>query len=242
MKNITINGEERSLEGVNPATPLLWVLRDHFGLTGTHYGCGRALCGACTVHVDGKSQRSCQLPISMVGGAKVTTIEGLSPDGGHALQKAWRDLNVPQCGYCQSGQLMQAAHLLAENPKPSDADIDNAMGGNICRCGTYPRIRAPSHPPSRRGDATMIDPKTMGATRRSFLQGVLAGGGFLLATRLTTLDVLAAQEIEGAAWELDLFLRIDDQGLVTILASRSEMGTGIRTVLPLVVAEELDAD
>jgi isoquinoline 1-oxidoreductase alpha subunit len=142
MKNISINGKDRSLEGVEPSTPLLWVLRDHFGLTGTHFGCGLMQCGACTVHVDGKSQRSCLLPVSALEGTKVTTIEGLSEDGNHPLQKAWRDHNVPQCGYCQSGQLMSAAHLLAENQSPTEAEIDTAMEGNICRCGTYPRIRA----------------------------------------------------------------------------------------------------
>ncbi|MFT4648496.1 MAG: isoquinoline 1-oxidoreductase alpha subunit [Planctomycetota bacterium] len=142
MKNISINGKDRSLEGVEPSTPLLWVLRDHFGLTGTHFGCGLMQCGACTVHVDGKSQRSCLLPVSALEGTKVTTIEGLSEDGNHPLQKAWRDHNVPQCGYCQSGQLMSAAHLLAENQTPTEAEIDTAMEGNICRCGTYPRIRA----------------------------------------------------------------------------------------------------
>jgi isoquinoline 1-oxidoreductase alpha subunit len=145
MKNITINGKDHSLVGVDPSTPLLWVLRDSLSLTGTHFGCGKGLCGSCTVHVDGKSQRSCLLPISSLGDSKVTTIEGLSEKGDHPLQKAWRDHNVPQCGYCQSGQLMTAAHLLSENTQPSDADIDTAMGGNICRCGTYPRIRAAIH-------------------------------------------------------------------------------------------------
>ncbi len=142
MKKISVNGKDLSLEGVDPTTPLLWVLRDHLGLTGTRYGCGKMQCGACTVHVDGKSQRSCMLPVSAVEGSKITSIEGLSVDGDHPLQKAWRDHNVPQCGYCQSGQLMTAAHLLTENSKPSDEDIDKAMDGNICRCGTYPRIRA----------------------------------------------------------------------------------------------------
>jgi isoquinoline 1-oxidoreductase alpha subunit len=145
MKNISINGKDRSLEGVEPSTPLLWVLRDHFGLTGTHFGCGLMQCGACTVHVDGKSQRSCLLPVSALEGSNVTTIEGLSEDGNHPLQKAWRDHNVPQCGYCQSGQLMSAAYLLAENKNPTEAEIDTAMEGNICRCGTYPRIRAAIH-------------------------------------------------------------------------------------------------
>ena len=124
-------------------TPLLWVLRDHLGMTGTKFGCGMALCGACTVHLDGKPIRSCTTPISAVGGKKVTTIEGIgATPAGKAVQEAWLTLDVPQCGYCQSGQIMSAAALLKGNPKPSDADIDAAMTGNICRCGTYPRIRA----------------------------------------------------------------------------------------------------
>jgi aerobic-type carbon monoxide dehydrogenase small subunit (CoxS/CutS family) len=124
-----------------PDTPLLWVLRDHLGMTGTKYGCGMALCGACTVHIDGAATRSCVLPLSAVSGKSNTTIEGLSRDRSHAVQKAWLEIDVPQCGYCQSGQIMSAAALLKGNPKPSDADIDAAMSGNICRCGTYPRIR-----------------------------------------------------------------------------------------------------
>lgn len=122
-------------------TPLLWVLRDHLGMTGTKYGCGMALCGACTVHVDGVATRSCVLPLRSVAGKSVTTIEGLSPDRGHAVQRAWIELDVPQCGYCQSGQIMSAAALLAAKPNPSDAEIDAAMAGNLCRCGTYSRIR-----------------------------------------------------------------------------------------------------
>ncbi|MFQ5635678.1 MAG: (2Fe-2S)-binding protein [Gammaproteobacteria bacterium] len=130
-----------------PDTPLLWVLRDHLNLTGTKFGCGKALCGACTVHVDGNPVRSCSYPVGSVGGGAVTTIEGLGPAAGtergmHAVQRAWRELEVPQCGYCQSGQIMSAAALLAVNPDPSDADIDAAMSGNLCRCGTYIRIRA----------------------------------------------------------------------------------------------------
>jgi aerobic-type carbon monoxide dehydrogenase small subunit (CoxS/CutS family) len=124
-----------------PDTPLLWVLRDHLGMTGTKYGCGMALCGACTVHIDGAATCSCVLPLSAVSGKSITTIEGLSRDRSHAVQKAWLEIDVPQCGYCQSGQIMSAAALLKGNPKPSDADIDAAMSGNICRCGTYPRIR-----------------------------------------------------------------------------------------------------
>ncbi|MDB5757739.1 MAG: Isoquinoline 1-oxidoreductase alpha subunit [Burkholderia sp.] len=123
-------------------TPLLWVIRDEIGLTGTKFGCGAALCGACTVHLDGQPVRSCQTPVSVAEGKKIATIESLSSDNSHPLQKAWIAHDVPQCGYCQSGQLMSASALLANNKNPSDADIDNAMSGNICRCGTYNRIRA----------------------------------------------------------------------------------------------------
>lgn len=143
MPNVTlrVNGEERSFD-VPAEMPLLWALRDIIGLTGTKYGCGVALCGSCTVLVNGEPQRSCVVPAASIAGAEVTTIEGLSPDGGHALQEAWVALNVPQCGYCQSGQIMNAAALLARNPDPTDAEIDEAQSGNLCRCGTYPRIRA----------------------------------------------------------------------------------------------------
>jgi isoquinoline 1-oxidoreductase subunit alpha len=128
--------------GAEPDTPLLWVIRDELGMTGTKFGCGAALCGACTVHLDGVAIRSCQTPVSAVAGKKVATIESLSKDNSHPLQKAWIAHDVPQCGYCQSGQLMSAAALLASNKNPSDADIDSAMSGNICRCGTYNRMRA----------------------------------------------------------------------------------------------------
>ncbi|MBI1732774.1 MAG: (2Fe-2S)-binding protein [Gammaproteobacteria bacterium] len=141
MTKLTINGNVVGLN-VEPETPLLWVLRDHLGLTGTKFGCGIAQCGACTVHVDGAAVRSCVTPLRAVEGKKVTTIEGLSADGSHPVQAAWQEISVPQCGYCQSGQIMSAAALLAENPNPSDAEIDAAMAGNLCRCGTYQRIRA----------------------------------------------------------------------------------------------------
>jgi len=144
MIKLTVNS--RILEtDADPQTPLLWVLRDHLGLTGTKFGCGKALCGACNVHIDGAPVRSCSVPLAALDGKSVTTIEGLSPDRSHVLQKAWIEFDVPQCGYCQSGQLMSAAALLRTNPHPSDADIDAAMAGNICRCGTYPRIRAAIH-------------------------------------------------------------------------------------------------
>ena len=141
MTTLIVNGAERRYDG-DPDMPLLWYLRDELGLTGTKYGCGIAQCGACTVHLDGTAVRACQTPLSATEGTRVTTIEGLSPDGSHPLQSAWRDLNVSQCGYCQTGQIMQAASLLKDTPNPTDADIDTAMTGNLCRCGTYPRIRA----------------------------------------------------------------------------------------------------
>jgi isoquinoline 1-oxidoreductase subunit alpha len=139
---IKVNGVDRTVD-VDGDTPLLWVLRDLLGMTGTKFGCGAALCGACTVHVDGFATRSCVTPIDAIGASEITTIEAIGETpAGKAVQKAWLDLEVVQCGYCQSGQIMSAAALLAENPGPSDADIDDAMSGNICRCGTYPRIRA----------------------------------------------------------------------------------------------------
>ena len=144
MTIITVNNQLVNVDA-EPDTPLLWVLRDHLGMTGTKYGCGMALCGACTVHIDGAATRSCVLPLRAVQGKSVTTIEGLSSDRSHAVQKAWLEIDVPQCGYCQSGQIMSAAVLLAEIHKPTDKDIDEAMGGNICRCGTYSRIRQAIH-------------------------------------------------------------------------------------------------
>src|SRR6476646_9522154 len=141
---LTVNGQARDAD-VDPNTPLLWVIREDLGLTGTKYGCGIAQCGACTVHVDGEPLRSCSAPVSAVAGKQVTTIEGLSSRTAKAVQKAWVDLDVVQCGYCQSGQIMSATALLEQKPKPSDTDIDHAMAGNICRCATYQRIRAAIH-------------------------------------------------------------------------------------------------
>jgi isoquinoline 1-oxidoreductase subunit alpha len=142
MTTLQINGKATSVAAPDD-TPLLWVLRDHVGLTGTKFGCGMALCGACTVHLDGSPVRSCQTPLSAAAGKKVTTIEGIAATRtGKAVQSAWLQIGVPQCGYCQAGQIMSATALLQQNPKPSDADIDSAMSGNICRCGTYTRIRS----------------------------------------------------------------------------------------------------
>jgi isoquinoline 1-oxidoreductase subunit alpha len=141
MVDITVNGKKHSVQA-DTNMPLLWVLRDLLKMKGTKFGCGMAQCGACTVHLNGQAVRSCSLPIVAAVGAQITTIEGLSADGTHPLQKAWVEHNVPQCGYCQCGQIMSAAALLAQNPKPSDKDIDEAMAGNLCRCGTYGRIKA----------------------------------------------------------------------------------------------------
>ncbi|HET9986274.1 MAG TPA: (2Fe-2S)-binding protein [Longimicrobiales bacterium] len=141
---LKVNGKAVSVE-VPADTPLLWVLRDALDLVGTKYGCGIAQCGACTVHLNGNPVRSCSLPVGAAAGAEITTIEGLSPDGSHPVQQAWEEIDVPQCGYCQAGQIMAAAALLARTPKPSDADIDAAMSGNLCRCATYLRIREAIH-------------------------------------------------------------------------------------------------
>jgi isoquinoline 1-oxidoreductase subunit alpha len=140
----TLNGKSQSVD-VDPQMPLLWVLRDTLNMTGTKFGCGMALCGACTVHINGEATRSCITPISAVTGKKITTIEGLSEEGNHPVQQAWIEIDVPQCGYCQCGQIMSAAALLTKKPNPSDSDIDDFMSGNICRCGTYQRIRKAIH-------------------------------------------------------------------------------------------------
>lgn len=150
MPRLTINGTARDVD-VDPSTPLLWVIREQLGLTGTKYGCGIAQCGACTVHIDNVATRSCALPVSDAEGKAIITIEGLSPDGSHPLQKAWLALDVPQCGYCQTGMLMSAAALLAEKPRPTDQDINEAMT-NICRCGTYNRVRAAIHRAAEGGE------------------------------------------------------------------------------------------
>ena len=144
MATLLINGKSRAVDA-DPDTPLLWVLRERLQLTGTKFGCGMAQCGACTVHLDGQAVRSCQTTVAQAQGKKITTIEGLHPEGRHPVQVAWIAEQVPQCGYCQSGQIMSAAALLARTPSPTDKDIDDAMAGNICRCGTYQRIRAAIH-------------------------------------------------------------------------------------------------
>jgi isoquinoline 1-oxidoreductase alpha subunit len=144
LYHLVVNGRRHAVRAL-PDAPLLWILRDNLGLTGTKYGCGIGACGACTVHLDGAAVRSCTLPVESVGGRAVTTIEGLAPDGRHRVQRAWEAEDVPQCGYCQAGQIMSAAALLAAHPRPTDDQIDQAMSGNLCRCGTYGRIRRAIH-------------------------------------------------------------------------------------------------
>ena len=152
MITLDVNGKTLTTDAAED-TPLLWVLRDHLNLTGTKFGCGMAQCGACTVHVDGAPMRACMTPAAFAEGKKITTIEGLSNDGSHPVQKAWAELDVVQCGYCQSGQIMSAAALLAKVPSPTDTDIDQALSGNLCRCGTYQRIRAAVHRAADNGKA-----------------------------------------------------------------------------------------
>ncbi len=161
--NLKVNGKSVTVD-VPSDMPLLWILRDVLNLKGTKYGCGVAQCGACTVHLSGVAVRSCQIPASALQGATITTIEGLSPDGSHPLQKAWVDIDVPQCGYCQAGQIMSAAGLLARNKKPTDAEIDNAMSGNICRCASYHRIREAIHKAAGNSAGT---PASAGSTGKS---------------------------------------------------------------------------
>jgi isoquinoline 1-oxidoreductase alpha subunit len=156
--SLHVNGQSRSVDAA-PETPLLWILRDHLDLVGTKYGCGVGQCGACTVHLDGEAARSCSVPISTLGDKKIVTIEGLSADGSHPLQKSWCDLDVAQCGYCQAGQIMSAAALLAKKPAPTDADIDESMAGNLCRCATYVRIRAGIHEAARLAADAKASPK-----------------------------------------------------------------------------------
>ncbi|HEY0572122.1 MAG TPA: (2Fe-2S)-binding protein [Enterovirga sp.] len=153
MIRLTVNGVQQTFDG-DPDMPLLWYVRDELGLTGSKFGCGAALCGACTMHMGGSAVRSCITPVAAAEDQEVITIEGLAPDGNHPVQVAWRDLNVSQCGYCQAGQIMQAAALLKDTPKPTDAQIDETMSGNLCRCGTYPRIRAAIHEAAGQGSSS----------------------------------------------------------------------------------------
>ncbi len=245
MVSLKVNGTARSFDG-DDDMPLLWYLRDELRLTGTRFGCGAGLCGACTVHVDGRAVRACQTPMRTAQNKSVTTIEGLSADGAHPVQRAWAEHNVPQCGYCQSGQIMQAAELLTRTPNPTDADIDRAMAGNICRCGTYQRIRAAiktaanvrrrGHEPHRKRQPPPV-PR----------HGAVSTGAFVLAAQVLPKSAFAQDpavrtRAQGAALNPSVYLGIETDGTIYIITHRSEMGTGIRTTLPLVAADELDAD
>lgn len=223
---LNINRKEHKIV-VSPDTPLLWVIREDIGLTGTKYGCGIARCGACAVHVDGKAVRSCRTPVSDVVGKEIITIEGLSTNGDHPAQKAWIEEDVPQCGYCHSGQIMSAAALLAQNPKPTNAEIDSAMAHNICRCGTYQRIRKAIHRASE-----------------LIAQGAKSGGAgpALAASSLRRTFEGAAASRSGEAVELNAFVRIGADEVITIRVNHSEMGQGVYTSLPMLVAEELECD
>jgi isoquinoline 1-oxidoreductase alpha subunit len=162
MIKLKVNGKNQQFDG-DPEMPLLWVLRDELDLKGTKFGCGMGLCGACTVHLNGRPTRACLTPVSAAANAVITTIEGVSPDGSHPVQVAWVELDVPQCGYCQAGQIMSACALLAKNPKPNDADIDSAMNGNLCRCGTYLRVRAAIHKAAELTASNKAKPAKSGA-------------------------------------------------------------------------------
>ena len=222
------------------------MLRDVLGMTGTKFGCGIAQCGACTVQIDGEPVRSCLLPVGSIGERKITTIEGIgATEAGRKIQKAWLDLEVVQCGYCQSGQIMSAAALLARTPDPKDSDIDAAMAGNICRCGTYVRIRAAikaSRPVGLKETRPMTQissaPKL---TRRTMLKATAAaGGGLILSLSIPRLNAALAAEPD-ADFAPNAFVRIDPDGKVTFTIPQVEMGQGIYTALSMILAEELDA-
>ena len=225
---LNVNNREYSI-AVKPDTPLLWVIRDNLGLTGTKYGCGIAQCGACTVHADGKAVRSCTTRVSAVTGKKITTIEGISSDGNHPVQRAWIEADVPQCGYCHSGQIMSAVALLAQNPTPSDDDIDEAMRGNVCRCGTYQRIRLAIH-----RAAQLIGEKRVekGMVSTGAMLGVSPHGSHI-STKTGT---------GTGGFVLNPFIRIGPDETVTIVVNHSEMGQGTYTSLPMLIAEELECD
>src|SRR5207247_281869 len=242
----TVNGQSKTVD-TPPDMPLLWVLRDVLNMKGTKFGCGIGQGGACTVQSGGQARRACQTQISAVN-APITTIEGLSADGSHPLQKAWLEVDVPQCGYCQAGQLMTAAALLASKPKPTDAEIDSAMTGNVCRCGTYLRNREAIHLAANGGRRAKNDAmKKMNKQHqsRSFIKvSALAGGGILIG--FYTENVLLAQQ-RGAAPPVtpinpNTYIKVHPDNTFTIVAKNPETGQGIRNSLPTIIADEFDID
>ncbi len=234
---LRVNGTEKKVNVV-PETPLLWVLRDTLALTGTKFGCGAGLCGACTVHVDGAAVRSCSTPVSQVTGKNITTIEGLGANGLHVLQQAWIAEEVPQCGYCQTGQIMTAAALLAKTPNPSDDQITQAMNGNLCRCGTYERIRKAIHRAASAVASARQGCAMSPLSRREFVvAGVAAGAGLVVGFYLPH-----GKRGNPSSFSPNAYLRITPDNKITIVVARSEMGQGVRTALPMILAEELEAD
>ncbi|MGA2516029.1 MAG: molybdopterin-dependent oxidoreductase [Thermodesulfobacteriota bacterium] len=213
MISLEVNGKKYEVEA-SPDVPLLWVIREHLGLTGTKYGCGKSLCGACTVHIDGKAERSCQIPVKDAQGKRIITIEGIPED--HPIKKAWNAVDVPQCGYCQPGQIMDAVVLFDKNPNPTDADIDSAMSGNLCRCGTYQRIRQAIH----------------------LAAEAMAKGKEIDSSRMSKLGATKPVPL----FPLNPYLRIGTDGRVVIVVGKSEMGQGVYSSLPMLVAEELEVD
>ena len=247
MITFQLNGRSVSVHSPEDA-PLLWVIRDELGLTGTKFGCGIGFCGACTVHVEGRATRSCITPLSAIAGAKVTTIEGLDPEGRHPLQAAWLELQVPQCGYCQSGQIMQAATLLKDYPDPTDRDINAVMAGSVCRCMAYGRIRKPSSSRPReceRSDSWLVCllmdcGRSFEPSRRGFLITMM-GAGVMLGYARSSLAAGPARSA-GELFEPTIWYGIDPSGTVTINIIRAEMGQHVGTALGRIVAEELEAD
>src|SRR5216684_6651809 len=262
MTTFDLNGRTVSVRSPDDA-PLLWVIRDEFGLTGTKFGCGIGLCGACTVHVEGRATRSCITAVGAVVGAKVTTIEGLDPEGRHPLQTAWIELQVPQCGYCQSGQIMQAATLLKDYPNPTDQDINAVMAGSLCRCMTYVRIRKAiklaasrmrggKEAPEEERPVDRLSPHgirtTFQPSRRGFLIAMMGAGVMLGYARsgLAAVEFLASgangQSSAGELFEPTIWYGIDRSGGVTVNVIRAEMGQHVGTALARIVADELEAD
>ena len=248
MINLVVNGRNIALD-VEPEMPLLWALRDELGMVGTKFGCGAGLCGACTVIIDGQATRSCITPVSAAADKRILTIEGLGEKELHAVQKAWIEADAPQCGYCQSGQIMAAVALLSHNPHPTDADIDAEMS-NICRCGTYPRMRAAVHRAAELDQDLRDDPMTIALSRRAFIRASLSAAGGLAIAAFAP-EFAGATTVGGEPWspetgkapdEINAFVVIDPDNSVTLRVAKSDMGQGVLTSMAMILAEELECD